>query len=112
MKPLDVSVTWIYPSPSTNPTKKAKKDEGIELYSSLSNLKALFPFFKALLWITPIVGSLDEKLTCKIYTTEKKIAVKHKLIIIVIFFDSTTSVPIQGIALIRLVIQNYPTGGS
>lgn len=38
-------------------------------------------------------------------TTENKITTpKHKLIIVVIIFDSTTSVPIQGIALIRLVI--------
>ena len=29
--PLGVLVIWIYPSPSTNPTKKAKKDEGIEI---------------------------------------------------------------------------------
>ena len=55
---------------------------------------------------------LRQKINMLYVQLKKKIAVKHKLIIIVIFFDSTTSVPIQGIALIRLVIQNYPTGGS
>ena len=114
INPFGVLLIWKYPSPSINPTKKAKKDEGIEIYSCLSNLKVLFPFFKAFLWTTPIVGKeawVSETFKCNearylwTATTENKITTpKHKLIIVVIIFDSTTSVPIQGIALIRLVI--------
>ena len=86
----------------------------LKIYSCLSNLKVLFPFFKAFLWTTPIVGKeawVSETFKCNearylwTATTENKITTpKHKLIIVVIIFDSTTSVPIQGIALIRLVI--------
>jgi len=98
----------MYPSPSINPTKKAKKDEGIEIYSCLSDFKVLLPFFKALLCITPIVGK-DISLFDRRIATEKNItAKKHKLIIIVIFFDSTISCPIHGTALIKFVITVAP----
>lgn len=75
----------------------------------MSNLIVLLPFFKALLCIVPIVGkeaSLVKTLEYSKYLSIKnKIRIpKHKLIIK--FMNSTMSCPIQGIALIRLVIQN------
>lgn len=90
INPFGVLVTCTYPSPSIKPTKKAINDEGIERYSFLSSL-ILRPFFNANGLTVPIVGKLK--------------AVNTNVEYSVMFFDSTISLPIQGTALTKLVIQ-------
>ena len=90
---LVVLVTWIYPSPSISPVKKATNEEGIDKYFYLSNL-LIFLLFNACTLIVPIVG--------KIHIVDKVMKVS------VMLFDSTISCPTHGIALIRLVITVAP----
>jgi hypothetical protein len=97
INPLVVLVTWIYPSPSTKPTKKAIKEGGITINSFSSGLITFFNLRCALAWVIPITGKLLNKISLSGFH-----CCKQK------FVNSTISCPTQGIALIRFVITVAP----